>query len=276
MTLTADSGSTKTAWYIDNRRVDTQGLNPLTTDDDAMTAAFAEVAKAIAPCEPDEVRFYGAGCGTEESCRRVERLLRQAFTKAKVTVGSDLLGACRACYGNEVGMTGILGTGSNVCYYDGRGIKLKGLSLGYILGDEGSGNHIGRMLLKEAMEQRMPKELREEFVESYKLDYPTVIEHLYRTGGANRWLASLAPFAALHKDEPYMKELLERCFEAYFDHQVIPLERQARTMQLPMSDRLRLVGSVADAFGELLTAIAKRRGIAVDCIIKAPTFYEKH
>ncbi len=48
--------------------------------------------------------------------------------------------------GDEPGFAAILGTGTNSCLYDGNDITLNIDSLGYFLGDEGSGCFIGKRI----------------------------------------------------------------------------------------------------------------------------------
>jgi N-acetylglucosamine kinase-like BadF-type ATPase len=42
----------------------------------------------------------------------------------------------------------ILGTGSNSCYFDGENLKIELPSLGFLIGDEGSGSAIGKQLVR--------------------------------------------------------------------------------------------------------------------------------
>ena len=42
------------------------------------------------------------------------------------------------------GIACILGTGSNTCLYDGEDVTDNVTNLGFMLGDEGSGSHLGK------------------------------------------------------------------------------------------------------------------------------------
>ena len=66
-----------------------------------------------------------------------------------------MLGAARAASGSKPSIIGILGTGSNSCLYDGEKIADQIPSLGYLLSDEGSGNHIGKLLIKSYFYREM-------------------------------------------------------------------------------------------------------------------------
>ena len=219
MILIADSGSTKTHWCsVDGcvvRELVTQGLNPRLTDDETLRTVFRQTKEQLG--NPDAVFFYGAGCGTLEMQQRMVTQLSVVFTKATCHCEGDLLGACRALCGDNAGMVGILGTGSNLCYYDGEKIAMQRVSTGYILGDEGSGNHIGKRLLKDYLEERMPQHLRTMFYEEYGLTTSQLLDRLYSQPYPNRFLASLTPFVDRHQDDPYVSAVLHDSFGSFFD-----------------------------------------------------------
>lgn len=54
-----------------------------------------------------------------------------------------MLGAARAVCGHKEGLACILGTGMNSCLFDGNHMTKNVPSLGFILGDEGSGAVMG-------------------------------------------------------------------------------------------------------------------------------------
>ena len=219
MILIADSGSTKTHWCsVDGGVVcdfTTQGLNPRLTDEDTLLTVFRQTREQLG--SPDAVFFYGAGCGIVEMQQKMESLLSAIFPQSDCHCEGDLLAACRATCGCRPGMVGILGTGSNLCYYDGSVIARQRTSTGYILGDEGSGNHIGRRLLKDYLEERMPTHLRAMFHDSYGMTHSQLLDRLYSQPYPNRFLASLTPFAARHQDDPYISTLLHACFGSFFN-----------------------------------------------------------
>ena len=200
MFLLADSGSTKTHWALvhqgQTRELSTEGLNPRLTDESAFLLILRQVRQDLVCGNPlNAIFFYGAGCGTQQMQQHVGQLLKEVFPKADVAVEGDLLGACRAACGRDPGVVGILGTGSNACFYDGQTIVRQRVSTGFILGDEGSGNHIGRMLLKDYLEERMPEYISSLFHDTYPMSTNEFIDRIYRQPYANRFLASLASFA---------------------------------------------------------------------------------
>lgn len=268
MVLIADSGSTKTHWVLLNGGREghcvTEGLNPLLTD----RAVFGTVCRQVVAqfglegaCV-DRVYFYGAGCGTEGGCQHVRDWIGETLAFGSMEVTGDLLGACRATCGVREGMVGILGTGSNMCYYDGARIALQRVSTGYILGDEGSGNHIGKRLLKDYLEQQMPEDIRVMFHDDYPYSASEFLDRLYRQPNPNRFLASLASFADRHQNEPYVQTVLRHCFQTFFEQ----MDFFGGHASLP----LHVVGGLVSSFSGVLRAVAAERGIALGTLLPSP------
>lgn len=268
MLLVADSGSTKTQWLLDNggeeRLFESQGLNPHFTTDDQFLSVCSEIRMQAGLTSSDAVLlyFYGAGCGSEGMQLRVKGLLSTVFGNKKIFVAGDLLGACHAVCGSSAGLVGILGTGSNLCYYDGCSIARQRISTGFILGDEGSGNHIGRSILKDYLEQRMPEDLSCQFDLQYSYSPSQWLDKLYHQPNPNRFLASLAPFAAQHRADSYIQQLLEQCFRDFFRQ----LDFYSDLPAMP----LHLVGGVATAFEPELRRVAAAKGVLLGTLLGYP------
>ena len=151
MIAIADSGSTKTDWVIlgddlnEVLRTNTIGFNPyFVSDEDIYTELqqnedFKPIVQDIT-----KVFFYGAGTSSEAMHEVVKKGLQAFFTNAEFVIDHDLLAACYASYMGKPAMVCILGTGSNSCYFDGETMREETKSLAYILGDEGSGNDLGK------------------------------------------------------------------------------------------------------------------------------------
>ena len=164
--LIADSGSTKTDWCVvqngqQQARYETKGMNPFFQTQNQMED---EIRQNLLPQLPNEqptaVYFYGAGC-TPEKSPLVKESLERCFPDATtIEVNSDLLAAARALCGHQPGIACILGTGSNSCFYDGKGISFNVPALGFILGDEGSGANLGKRLVGDILKNQFPGDLR--------------------------------------------------------------------------------------------------------------------
>lgn len=264
MIIIADSGSTKTHWCrVDEngvRNLETQGLNPRFTDSLTRLTEIRHARKALG--SPDQVFFYGSGCGTEEMQMSIVSELLIVFLHAECVCEGDLLGACRATCGNNEGMVGILGTGSNLCYYDGKQIVRQRVSTGYILGDEGSGNHIGKRLLKDYLEERMPMNVRNMFYDDYRLTNAQILDQLYLQPFPNRFLATFASFAAQHQEDEYVASVLHDCFSAFFEQ----LDYFGRHRYTP----LNLVGGLVHSFLPTLHQVAERHCVTLGTLMPDP------
>ena len=109
--LVTDCGGSSCCWMaVDAGAVRhsfvTAGFNAAVAGDDAVALSVAEAAARLSEegFIPDEIHFYGAGCGTPAACGRVSGILHGYFPDADAEVESDLVGAARATLGNSVGV----------------------------------------------------------------------------------------------------------------------------------------------------------------------------
>ena len=268
MILIADSGSTKTDWVLHDGtaivlRTTTQGLNPtLQSAEDIYKVLSEELDGKIASDAPDTIYFYGAGCAYETADNRMKEALEQYFVTRKIHIHSDLLAAARALCGHEEGIACILGTGSNSCLFDGEKITDNTPALGYILGDEGSGAHLGRQLVSDCIKKQLPSDLREKFLKTYNLDVPTILERVYHTPLPNRWLASLTPFLYENKKRPEIQMLLKHCFTQFFQRNTMIYRRS----WLP----IHVIGGVGVHFAKEIKETAESLGLSIGNIVESP------
>ncbi|MBQ8673780.1 MAG: ATPase [Bacteroides sp.] len=278
MILLADSGSTKTDWCLMQRgrgllgRWSTQGLNPVFLSESEMAAVLrAELLPAVktALSGMDEVllsrvSFYGAGC-LPERVGSVERALRGVLPllpDAIVSVESDLMAACHALAGDEAGIVAILGTGSNSCEWNGSGVVAQVSPLGFILGDEGSGAVLGRLLVSDLLKNQLPELLRREFLETYSLSPADIITRVYRQPMPNRFLASLSPFVASHLEHPGVRRLVTENFRSFICRNL----KQYRYRELPV----HFCGSVAWVYRAQLEEVCREEDLLVGRIVRNP------
>ncbi len=257
ITLIADSGSTKTDWLLGGRAIETAGINPVVDS----WRSIAEVISSLPDEGVGEAYFYGAGC-TPPYSETVRQALRHKYPNAQVHVESDLLGAARALCQRSEGIACILGTGSNSCLYNGERIVANTPPLGYMLGDEGSGATLGRMLVGQLLKGQLAPGLKEDFFSRFRLSQTDIMDRVYRQPMPNRFLASLVPFLATHRDAAAINSLLVAEFRRFVRHNVAPYRRP----DLP----LNFVGGVAHSFrGELAQAVAQE-GLTLGKIEKSP------
>lgn len=263
MTIIADSGSTKTTWMQveTGHKVVTEGLNPHFTTDEVFLAACSLVRQKLSTFHfPLSIYFYGAGCGSERQRERVKGLLQRAFDTDQVEVETDMLGACRAVCGHEPGLVGIIGTGSNACYYDGDRITHQAVSTGYILGDEGSANHVGRRLLHGYLTGWMPYNVQELFHKVFPMTNEAFMDAVYHQPNANRFLASLAPFALRNVRFTYCFFTVVDCLKEWYNCQL----EEIITMSHIHCKEVNIVGG----FGAAIKSPWKRVEEDCDIVVK--------
>ena len=223
-----------------------------------------ELAPEMAGYPIEEVYFYGAGCISPEVCGNVARAIQANIPDTKIVeVHTDLLAAARALCGRNPGIACIMGTGSNSCYYDGEKICDNVSPLGYILGDEGSGAVLGKLLIGDVLKNQLPKDLCEKFLQQYELDRMTIIRRVYKEPQGNRFLASITPFLIQNIDRPEIHALVLNSFKAFF---VRNIQQYKNYSELSVN----FIGSIAYYYREVLEEAAAQCGCTVGSIIKSP------
>ena len=270
MILIADCGSTKIDWCIVNngkveKQVFTMGMNAIMLTEEEMRSRIAdELMPEISGYSIEAVHFYGAGCISPEVCANVARAISANIPGAKsVNVHTDLLAAARALCGHSEGIACILGTGSNSCYYDGSEIRDNVSPLGSILGDEGSGAVLGKLLVGDVLKNQLPKDLCDKFLAEYDLDRLTIIRRVYKEPQGNRFLASVTPFLLANIERPEIHSLVLNSFKAFFVRNI---------QQYPgyRSLSVNFIGSIAYYYRDVLAEAAEACGCRIGTIIKSP------
>ena len=269
MILVADSGSTKTNWCAlnglqENYFFDTEGYNPYFVD----TAYIIQSLSTTLPRHLDraiisKVYFYGAGC-FEDKAVIVQNALEHIFYNAVIFVELDLLASARAVLGNEPGFVAILGTGTNSCLYDGIKITANIDSLGYLLGDEGSGFYIGRKLLSDYIREYMPLTVREEFFTIYGLTREAIMEQVYSDKLPNRFCARFTQFITDSKaDKNYTHDIVKAAFADFFENLVTRYDNYSNYT-------FNCTGSIGYTFKDILEETAAAYSMQPGVIIKTP------
>lgn len=269
MILIADCGSTKIDWcLIENSKVVKQvftcGMNAIMLTQDEMAARIkTELYPEVSQYAIDSVYFYGAGCINADVCNNVAAAIRESIPAPVIEVHTDLLAAARALCGHQAGIACIMGTGSNSCYYDGQKIVDNVSPLGYILGDEGSGAVLGKLLFGDVLKNQLPAELCEKFLAEYDLDRMKIIQRVYKEPLANRFLASVTPFLIQNIEEPAIHRLVLNSFKSFFVRNISQYPGYKTTP-------INFVGSIAYYYRDVLTEAAAAVDCSVGTVIKSP------
>ena len=269
MIIIADGGSTKCDWAIVDKtkgeiieRFKTEGINPFAVSmekiRDVLHAHFAPVASKY---DISNIFFYGSGC-VFATVEKVKALLAEVVPSAEIFVGTDLDGAVNACCPDGNGIACIIGTGSSSAQHEG-GVRTKQVpALGYLLGDEGSGTVMGRLILSDYLKGVMPAHLATAFAEEYGVTQAEALERAYHQPAANRYFGSFAPFLSKHLNDPYIQAFVKENLRRFVVRNIC----QYRTDLYPAN----FVGSIASVFEELLSEVLAEEGVRKGIIASSP------
>ena len=266
MIVIADGGATKCDWaFVENgeivERFKMEGINPFSVPEEHIREVVGRDFMPVASrYDITHIWFYGAGCGMGGEI--VKRVLTEYFPTADIVVGSDIDGAAMACCGKGSGIVCILGTGVSSMQLE-NGVCAKRLpGPGYILGDEGSGTVMGKMLLSDFIYNQLPPHLYKLFTEQFNVTVPEIVDRTYHKPAANRFFSSFTPFLSEHIDEEYCQQIVRYNFEML----------ATRSLSQYDTDRLKVnfVGSVAAIFEDFLTEVLEKHGMTKGVIVRSP------
>ncbi|MDB4414925.1 MAG: hypothetical protein P8M17_04350 [Saprospiraceae bacterium] len=269
MIFIADSGSTKADWKIlhtsgEVTSQSTRGFNPFIQNSEAIKVGLLkDFADSVERTKAEAVFYYGAGCSDDYRNSIVEVALQKIFPNAKITVNHDLLASARAVCGTEAGIACILGTGSNSSLYDGIEIIDNVRNMGFLVGDEGSGSHIGKELLRGYFYREMPKDILIDFNKSFPEGHRGILDRIYDNPKPNVYLASFSKFLSNHKGHPYIQHLVFKSFDEFVKRHVLKYDGCQNL-------KIHFVGSVAYYFKDILEIVLASYDLEIGNVIKKP------
>ncbi|MCB0554119.1 MAG: hypothetical protein KDD02_11250 [Phaeodactylibacter sp.] len=268
MFVVVDSGSTKADWKIvegqEIQSLSTMGFNPVFHSTEHILEEVQKAFESIpAKHQVDKVFYYGAGCWDANLKSVVRDALVRVFVNARVEVEHDLLGAARATCGKNAGIACILGTGSNSCRYDGQDVVDNVTNLGYLLGDEGSGTHLGKALIRAYFYRELPAALKEVVDQEYPGGKQAMLDHIYGEDTPNVYLASFTRLMNEHKAHPFFQRLLYNSFSEFID-------RHVRKYNYHLSLPIHFIGSVAFYFQNIIRVVLEERSMKPGIFIQKP------
>lgn len=264
------SGSNYADWRLaDKDRIiatfKTSGINPYFNDEKHIIQLLSKNINLIHHAEEiKRIYFFGAGASSPDRKTIVHGAFSKFFKFAKITVEHDIAAAAIACCKNAPGIVSIVGSGSNAAWYDGKKTKANNYGLGYILADEGSGNWLGKQLIRAYMSETLPDNINKKFIHRYDLDRKTLLEKVYRQKQPAIFLSSFTEFYIDNQEDAYIKKVIKTGFD-----------KLIKTYLLPLHDEhpdalLYFAGSVAAGFQNHLHEAAADANLKIANIIKEP------
>ncbi|QDP85730.1 ATPase [Chryseobacterium sp. SNU WT5] len=265
-----DGGSTKCDWVIlDNSgnphlKTTTLGFNPNIINTDFIKQEIDKNEELyFLKSHIEKLFFYGSGCGTAANAKKIEHEFVQTFPQAEIYIKEDMTAAAYAAYNGKPGMVCILGTGSNSCFFDGEKIRIDLPSLGFLIGDEGSGSALGKHLLRRFFMKKLPVDLEREFISKYNLTIEEAIKNMYHNPRANAYLGEYNRFISERKNHPYFQNMVFDEMKNFLDYQVLPYP-EAHEVEI------NFIGYIAYIYEDILRAAAAELNLKIGKVVQKP------
>ena len=260
--IVGDAGGTSTQWRVvidgEIHQVETIGFNAYTHslsdfESDIKSKLSFALDRSI------KVHLYAAGVDTPDQKNEVEAYLLSTFIE--IEVENDLVGVARSLCGNNPGYVGILGTGSNACFYNGQKVDKVSASLGYILGDEGSGAYLGKKLIQGIYRGMLSAEIIDQFNSEFNITLHEIIQRLYTEPKPNYFLASFSKFIRGRMNDRGVYHLVYDSFIDFFRAFF-----HKKTHDLPV----HFSGSIAFYYSNILRQVGQDLNFTIGNIVKSP------
>ncbi|CDT02933.1 MULTISPECIES: hypothetical protein [Sphingobacterium] len=265
------SGSKFADWRLaDKGRVitgfRTSGINPYLQDERYIAQLLNKNTNLINNAEKiKRIYFFGAGSSSPERKNKIKAVFEKFFINAKVKVEHDVIASAISTFGDEKGIIGIIGSGSNAAFYTGKKVIPNNYGLGYILADEGSTNWTSRLLLKHYLTDTLPQDLQDKLLNKFAIDRKIILEKVYNSPQPTIFLNSFSDFVLENKNHPFIIQIVKNGFRLFLKTFIKPLYKEH-----PDND-INFTGSVAANFEDLLKEVATEEfNISIGTIIKEP------
>lgn len=268
--LIADAGSTKTDWtLIKNKegviRFKSNGINPAHDSIETIKSNLLDLNNLFANNSIDKIYFFGAGCASDFLKNKVKQALIDNFKVNSdiIKVETDLTGAAIALFGDDKGIVCILGTGSSTALFSNGRLIERIPSLGYILGDEGSGVALGKRLLNAVFKKQISNELITQFQDEFHLSIDRLIENVYSKPKAAKFIASFSPFLLKNIHVPDIEQMVMDEFDLFFKKNILAY-KDVKSLKIGM------VGSIAYNYQAYIEKSAQKYGLTINSFIQKP------
>lgn len=201
---------------------------------------------------PYTIRWYGAGVRQESAKRSISMSIQRHFIHAIDTViDSDIMLCSLVAYQGKEVIVGILGTGANIGHFDGQLFSRQSLSVGYLLGEDGSGLFFGSNLLKSWLYGQMSTELEASLADALHLTAEEAITAIYQQMQLSRLSDLAVKWASQKLDHSLVRSVVQDSLRPYFD---VRLNRELSAH--PHCETFVLFGSVAHYFQQIIEELS--------------------
>ncbi|MFM1912666.1 MAG: hypothetical protein RIR51_504 [Bacteroidota bacterium] len=267
MILIIESGSTNTNWRMviamNEKPIDfySEGINPHYQNLQEIDHAQIEIIRKItSEFSPSNIVYFGTGISSNEKKDIIKGWLIKYFPNSEIRIENDLLGSAIANLGEEKGIIAILGTGSNSGFFNGKIIESQIPTLGFWLGDEGSGGHLGKLLIMDYFKNHLSTELKEKFENRFGIiNRETILENAYSKPFPNRWFGGFSKFLFDNRKDPQSYAIIKKSFQAFIDEYILKYPEAK-------SHKIHFIGSIAFFFSDILKQVLKENNLQIGII----------
>lgn len=282
MILLIESGSTNTHWRViqttNDKPIDfhSKGINPYYQDIESIEEAQKDILSQLKAFSISKVFYYGTGVTGQREKDLLQTFLRNSLPSIQsISINNDLQSAAISCLGMQSGIACILGTGSNSGYFEQGELIHQVPPLGFWLGDEGSGGHLGKSLILAYLHKELPTDLLELFIKRFgDLSRTDVLQKAYKEEFPNRWFATFSKFLFDHRKHPFVYQLIQHSFQEFCTKYLLKYPQCKDT-------KIHFTGSVAFYFSDVLKKVLADNHLAVGFISEGPMagltlFHKQH
>jgi hypothetical protein len=146
----------------------------------------------------------------------IETPFCEFFKDAEVNIHHDLDAACYSMFDGEPAITGILGTGSNSCLFDGTTIHESAPFLRFYAWRRSLWKLFWKKLINLYFNNKLSSDLKKKYEANYETDIANINSNVYNNSRANVYLAKFFPFVSENKDHKQMQELIKTSLDEFF------------------------------------------------------------
>lgn len=270
MIVVAYSGLSKTEWClcISATKViqfTTEELNPIYVDSyTVVRALMTHFPNDIDPRNVTRVYFYGSGCDAQQHQQKIIFCLESFFEEAEVNVDTDLFGAAKSVFNNKAGLIAILGASSSTCAYNGSSVLEKSIPLTFCIGNEGGSIGIGSEIAQSYYYRYMPDDLLGLFQKETRMDQEELYSQLNSSETPHAFLANLVTFGSIHKEHPFIKQLVQGSFLKFLTLHLLPLATKTGMKNIG------IVGPIGFLFEEIVQNELSLHQLQTEKMINSP------
>lgn len=247
--LIVEAGGTFARWYrVEHGKIS----NSIVTSGINATTGCTELNDALVMnwvSTSDRIHYYGAGVNNIEAVNALRNDLFSATDDTQIYSDLEAVGVAA----RKASIIAILGTGSNVGFWDGDRCNTNTISLGWAMGDSGSAAAIGKALMTTFAYKKVPQQLRNQWNDFIGKPMIELVGEIYRSPRPGAALGALAKFCS-EVDHEITKQIVINQFESFIVARVVPLAKVSNTTDLVA------VGGVATAFSQELAQVLSRFG----------------